>query len=134
MKAQEKYEYWLAYAKEDIKTAEAMISTRRWIYVAFMCQQAVEKLIKGLYGLYFGFDSIPHTHNITRLANDLSDKLSLKIDSETFDFFDLLTRYYLNNRYPDYINDLYAQTQEGNSKEIYAKTREVFSWLLTLSR
>ena len=132
MDKQEKYNYWENYAQEDLKTAEAMLQTQRWIYAIFMCQQAIEKLVKGLYGLYLDFDNIPHTHNISRLINDFVDKLPEQISTDMFDFFDLLTRYYLNNRYPDYVNELSQQTKEVNSKEIYNKTKEVFTWLLTL--
>jgi hypothetical protein len=49
MDRQEKYEYWLALAQEDLRTAEAMHGAGRWLYVAFCCQQAVEKAVKGLY-------------------------------------------------------------------------------------
>ncbi|MCL2035461.1 MAG: HEPN domain-containing protein [Oscillospiraceae bacterium] len=48
MDTQEKYEHWLEYAKYDLDTADAMFNAGKWLYVAFMCQQAVEKLVKGL--------------------------------------------------------------------------------------
>ena len=48
------------------------------------------------------------------------------------DLFDLLSRYYLSNRYPDYIDDLLQQTNEDNSKIILEQTNEVFAWLLTI--
>ena len=105
MNDQEKYEYWLAHAQEDLQTAEAMFHAKRWTYVMFCCQQAVEKLIKGLYGLYLGFDNIPRIHNISRLITFFTDKLSQPVTHAQFDFFDILTRYYLNNRYPDYVED-----------------------------
>lgn len=132
MNAQEKYEHWLDAAQYDLETAGTMVSGGRWLYVVFMCQQAIEKLVKGLYGLYLDFDSVPHTHNIARLINDFSDKLTCQIGQDMLDFFDLLTRYYLNNRYPDYVNELNEWTQESNAKAVYRKTKEVFAWLLTL--
>jgi HEPN domain-containing protein len=49
MDAQEKYDYWLDIAQYDLETASAMFDSGRWLYVVFMCQQAVEKLVKGLY-------------------------------------------------------------------------------------
>ena len=63
MDAQEKYEYWLDIAQYDFDTAESMLKSGRWLYVVFMCQQAVEKLVKGLYVLYID-DNVPKTHNI----------------------------------------------------------------------
>jgi HEPN domain-containing protein len=132
MNEQEKYEYWLSFAQEDLKTAEAMIKTKRWLYVTFCCQQAIEKLVKALYGLYLGFDSIPRVHNITRIVNDFANKLPQPVKQEYFDLFDLLTRYYLNNRYPDYVEQLSGQAKEGNSRDIFAQTKEAFTWLLTM--
>ncbi|MCL2812613.1 MAG: HEPN domain-containing protein [Clostridia bacterium] len=133
MNAQDKYKHWLDLAQYDLETANAMVSGGRWLYVVFMCQQAIEKLVKGLYGLYLGFDHVPHTHNITRLINDFLNELPCPISHEVLDFFDLLTRYYLNNRYPDYVSELNDWTQENNAREIYGKTKEVFTWLLTLT-
>ncbi|MCL1876115.1 MAG: HEPN domain-containing protein [Synergistaceae bacterium] len=128
----EKYEYWLAHAQDDLQTAKAMFHAKRWMYVMFCCQQAVEKLIKGLYGLHLGFDNIPRIHNISRLISYFTEKLSQPVTQEKFDFFDILTQYYLNNRYPDYIEDLLTQTKEDSAKDILTKTAEVFAWLQTL--
>jgi HEPN domain-containing protein len=46
MTPEEKFDYWLDIAEYDLKTAEAMFETGRWLYVVFMCQQAMEKLSK----------------------------------------------------------------------------------------
>ena len=43
MTKDEKVQYWLDIAKYDIDTAEAMHQTGRWLYVAFMCHQVIEK-------------------------------------------------------------------------------------------
>jgi len=34
---------WIDTANYDLKTAEAMLKSRRYIYVVFMCHLAVEK-------------------------------------------------------------------------------------------
>jgi len=75
MNDQEKYEYWFAYAKRDLEAAEAMLHAKQWMHVAFFCQQAIEKLVKGLYGLYLDYDSIPRVHNISFVINHFADKL-----------------------------------------------------------
>ena len=46
MTSEEKVHYWLDIAAYDIETAEAMYQTGRWLYVAFMCHQVIEKTIK----------------------------------------------------------------------------------------
>ena len=45
--------HWLERSKYDLETAKAMLDTRRYLYVAYMCQQAVEKLLKAIRG-YWG--------------------------------------------------------------------------------
>lgn len=39
---------WLDIAAYDKVTAEAMYKSGRYLYVLFMCQQAVEKTLKGI--------------------------------------------------------------------------------------
>ena len=39
---------WMEQARHDLQTAKAMLAARRYLYVLFCCQQAVEKAIKGL--------------------------------------------------------------------------------------
>jgi HEPN domain-containing protein len=133
MTNEEKYGYWLEVAQYDLDSASAMFETGRWFYVVFMCQQAVEKLVKGVYGLYLDYDTIPRTHNIRRLVGDFSPDLLETVSEETYELFDLLSDYYLNNRYPDYIDDLLQQTTQSYAKDVLNRTKEVFSWLLTLT-
>ena len=132
MNDQEKFQYWLDHAQYDLETAEAMLNNGRWLYVIFMCQQAVEKLVKGLYGLYLNFDEIPHIHNIKTLIKRFEARLPSTVKPEHYQLFDTLTGYYINNRYPDYTEELTQKAKERNSRQIYQQTREVFGWLLTL--
>lgn len=46
MTKEEKVRYWLDIANYDLDTAEAMYQTGRWLYVAFMCHQVIEKTLK----------------------------------------------------------------------------------------
>ena len=45
----EKSEYWIEIADYDIETAKAMLVSKRFLYVGFMCHQAIEKTIKAYY-------------------------------------------------------------------------------------
>ena len=131
MDAQAKFEYWLDIAQYDLSVAESMLNSGHWLYVVFMCQQAVEKLAKGLYSYYLP-DTPPHLHNIKTIVARAEPNLPTAIPADTMDFFDDLTAYYLNNRYPDYISKLSLQISETEAAEVMAKTKEVFAWLLTL--
>ncbi|MFH1653778.1 MAG: HEPN domain-containing protein, partial [Pseudomonadota bacterium] len=39
---------WIERADYDLDTAEAMLKSARYLYVAFACQQAVEKYLKAI--------------------------------------------------------------------------------------
>ena len=41
-------ENWVKLADYDIKTADAMFKSHRYLYVMFTCQQAIEKILKAL--------------------------------------------------------------------------------------
>jgi HEPN domain-containing protein len=131
MTDEQKYEYWLDIAEYDLGTAEAMLNGGRWLYVLFMCQQAIEKLVKGLYILYVD-DNVPRTHNIRALVEAIESKLPLGVPQDKYSYFDNLTQYYLNNRYPEYISKLSSLVKESEAKTILSKTKENFAWLLTL--
>ena len=39
---------WFNQAGYDLRTADAMLSTGRYIYTVFMCHLSIEKALKGL--------------------------------------------------------------------------------------
>jgi HEPN domain-containing protein len=131
MSSEDKFEHWLNVAQYDLQSAEVMLNNGRWLYVVFMCQQAVEKLTKGLYTLYVD-DNTPRIHNIRAVFELFGDKLPVEIPEEKFVFFDTLTFGYLNNRYPDFKSNFSSQLNEAKTEAIYSQTKEVFAWLLTL--
>ena len=75
MTSEEKYAYWLDLAQYGLESADAMFATGRWYYVIFMCQQAIEKLVKGLYILYID-DNVPRIHDISEIFKRFEDKLN----------------------------------------------------------
>ena len=131
MDLQEKFEYWLDIAQYDLETAEIMLSAGRWLYVVFMCQQAIEKLCKGLY-LLFVDDDIPRIHDINSLISKFENKLPGSVNDEKRWLFARLSAFYLNNRYPEYKERLSKSLDKEETQSILNKTREAFSWLLTM--
>jgi HEPN domain-containing protein len=132
MGPEEKYQYWLTDARYDIETAEHMFARGRWFYVLFMCQQSIEKLAKGLFGLYFDFNTIPFTHNINKLIKPIADKVPVHISQETWAFFEELTKYALNKRYPDYKLLMSQKATRPETLRLFNRSKEVFAWLQTL--
>ena len=48
-KAAGRIKYWIDLADYDSKTAAAMLKTKRYLYVGFMCHQVIEKALKACY-------------------------------------------------------------------------------------
>ena len=86
----DKVAYWTDIADYDLKTAEAMNQTGRWLYVAFMCHQVIEKTLKA-YWCGTQPDDPPYTHSHMRLADGCG--LYDKMNDEQKDFLDLVTNY-----------------------------------------
>ncbi|MCD6334551.1 MAG: HEPN domain-containing protein [Candidatus Latescibacteria bacterium] len=95
MTVQEKMEYWLDIAEYDLETAKSMFKSRRYLYTVFMCQQALEKIIKAHYILEKGKEA-PGSHNLSYLAG----LTALNLDESQLSFFDRLTAFYIQGRYP----------------------------------
>lgn len=97
MKLSDKVEYWMDIADYDINTAGAMHKNGRSLYTVFMCQQAVEKILKALHLQQTSKDA-PLSHNLVYLQSLLGVEPSedqLKLLAE-------LTTYYIEGRYPSY--------------------------------
>lgn len=94
--------HWIERAKYDLDTAKAMLDTARYLYVAYVCQQAVEKLFKAIMA-YQGKENVP-VHNLIRLS-ELSE-IKDKLNSEQFTFLAELTPYCIEARYGDYKESL----------------------------
>lgn len=141
MDKNEKYTYWEEHAQYDLDTAGAMLDGGRYLYAAFMCQQAIEKLIKGLYLLVTGEEPVK-THNITFIFNNLilndkfktchSDENFIRNKEEFSPLFIKLLAFYICARYPDYKEKISKSLSKLEAETICKKTVEAFEWLKSL--
>jgi len=63
----EKVQYRINLADYDLETAKVMLDGKRFLYVGFMCHQAIEKILKGYY-VQANQVNAPYTHNLSSLA------------------------------------------------------------------
>jgi len=140
----EKYEYWLEAAEYDLESAKVMMNGGRYMYVAFMSQQAIEKLTKGLYTLYTGNEA-PMIHNIWNIFKSLKREVNLAEESlnvEEFEinlekyksFFAELLAYYISGRYPSFKENISRTIDSKRAERVLHTTQEVFSWIESLSQ
>lgn len=117
-------EEWLEISRYDLKTAEAMLETGRYLYVAFMCQQAAEKLLKALY-IQHKNEIPPRTHNLLYIV----DVLGLEIDQEKKACLAQLNQFYLESRYPGDRAELAKGMNQKEARDILKRTREAWGCL-----
>lgn len=119
-------EYWLDLCDYDIDTADALLSTGRYLYVGFMCHQVFEKALKAYW--CHSLKTTPlKTHTLRRLAyltgliKELSDKQKILIDS--------VEPLNIECRYPEYKRRLSQKLNEETCKTLIANTKEFLSWI-----
>lgn len=117
--------HWVERAEYDLETAKSMLDTGRYLYVGYMCQQAVEKVLKGIIAQQ-NKENLP-IHNLNRLAHVAG--IENDLDPEQFNFLAELTPYCIEARYGDYKESLSEIINEQKAKETYEKTQEIFKWL-----
>lgn len=118
---------WAEQAHYDLKTAQAMMESGRYLYVLFCCQQSVEKMLKALIAQRTQ-EFPPRLHHLIRLA----DAAGIKLEEDMADFLRELSAYYIQTRYPEEIADLSSQIKKSAAQEILIKTEEVILWLLSM--
>lgn len=115
---------WLDRADYDLETAEAMLRSGRYLYVAFMCQQSVEKYLKAIIQEKTG-EHPPYIHNLVALAQ----AAEAAIDDGQTELLILLSQHYLNARYVDFKQKLFQEIDEGKAAACLQKTRELIGCL-----
>ena len=92
--SEEKFEYWLAKSQYDLKAADSMFKSGLWLYVAFMCQQSIEKICKGLYTIFIN-DDVPRIHNLNALIASFKHKIPANLAKEHEMLLNDLSEYYI---------------------------------------
>ena len=117
--------HWVERSQYDLDTAKIMLDTGRYLYVAYMCQQAVEKILKAFIAR-LGKENFP-IHNLNRLAEIAT--ISNELTPEQFNFLAELTPYHIEARYGDYKENLFEIINEKKAEQVYKKTREIHKWI-----
>ncbi len=124
---EERIIYWLDLSDYDLETAQAMLQTKRYLYVGFMCHQAVEKAFKAMLSSKDCQQLPPKIHNLIRLAEQskLFDEMSEKHKKTLF----MLNPLNIESRYPTYKENLLKQLDEDKCSEILNNTKELILWI-----
>ena len=124
--ATDKIAYWLDIADYDLDTAEAMHQTGRWLYVAFMCHQVIEKTLKA-YWCATRDDDPPYTHNHKRLADGCG--LYQQLTTDQREFIETVTNYNIEARYPEDKEELARTLTPQACRQIIDETKQLQQWI-----
>lgn len=101
---------WIKQGERDLTAAKELIRAEIYETVCFLCQQAVEKMLKGL--LYGKGYRVITTHSVKKLFNSVKEVFD---DVKPLDRICMeLDKQYIPSRYPDAF-------PEGSPYEYYTK-------------
>jgi HEPN domain-containing protein len=134
----DKYGYWLMLSDYDIGTIDCLIAGERWVYVAYLCQQAIERQLKGMY-VYYNNAEAPKTHNVTYLFSKVtgSVKFTGDVDIARFeerrtaceDFLIDIMFYYMSDYPFSYKNITSRFVDRALALDLYTRTKDYIAWL-----
>ena len=112
--------YWINSAKDDLNTAELLITNKKYLHGLFFCQLCIEKGIKA-HVVRCTQNVPPKVHNLAFLLG-LTD---LSLSEEEKDFCAILT-YLIEGRYPEFYPSV-PSIEKAN--DYLLKTKNFFQWL-----
>ena len=80
--------HWVERSQYDLDTAKVMLDTGRYLYVAYMCQQTVEKMLKALKKIQdsyrvdlYGYGLDESTYKLMRMSGFKKTEIMIKTDN-----------------------------------------------------
>ena len=124
----DRVEYWIETSEYDLETAKIMLKGKRFLYVGFMCNLALEKILKA-YFVFTNSSMPPYTHNLRRIATE--SNLYKLMSEDQKDFIDDIIPFNIEGRYPEYKQMLYEALDEEKCNKILKGTEEFITWTKT---
>lgn len=122
----DKVTYWIEMSDYDFDTAKAMLETKRYLYVAFMCHQTIEKILKAYWSNVLEEPPLK-IHSLSRLAE--KSGLDKDMSEEQTDFIDELEPLNIEARYPSYKERLMKSLTSDRCKELIEQTDKLRTWI-----
>ncbi len=118
--------YWIDLSDYDLETAEAMLKSKRYLYVGFMCHQSIEKAFKAYY-TKLKSETAPYSHSLSYLAKqgDFYELFSEKQE----EFIDQIEPLNIEARYPSHKERLLKSLSDAKCLEIINNTKEIQKWI-----
>lgn len=114
--------FWISSAKDNFDIAEDMLHTGRYSFCMFMCQQAVEALLKAIHIIKTGERPI-YIHKLPRLLDLTGLKIPNSVDAKILK----IDAHYIKARYKEerFNPKIY---NKQNASNLVKDTKDVIAW------
>ena len=113
MTKEEHIEYWIKSSDQNSETMEYLFKGGKYVEALFFGHLTLEKICKALWIKNNEFNYPPKIHNLVSLL----EKCLIHINEDDLEFLDIMNRYQLEGRYPDYLNLIYKETTAVTCKK-----------------
>jgi HEPN domain-containing protein len=115
---------WIALTDYDLETARHMLTTRRYLYVIFLCHLALEKLLKAHVAEVT--QTLPiKTHDLIYLVK----KCEIDLPQGHLDFIGKINTASIPTRYPDDLQRSLKEYTKSVARDYLDQTTELIQWL-----
>lgn len=115
--------HWKDGSASDVRSAKLLLAGRQFLQSLFFCHLAIEKTLKAVI-VRESKDHAPFVHNLVYLAG----KTSLELSKPTIAFLELMSRYNIEGRYPEYQEKLRKEIGREYVAEHLHLTEEFIKW------
>ncbi len=122
----DKVKYWLELSDYDLDTALAMLNSKRYLYVGFMCHQTIEKIFKAYYTSRKS-ETAPYSHSLSYLAK--KGEFYEEFSDHQKDFIDQIEPLNIEARYPSQKERLLRSLTQEKCIEIFEQTNKLQQWI-----
>jgi HEPN domain-containing protein len=129
MDTKKKIEFWMDIAHYDLVSAKAMLESKRFLYVGFLCHQVVEKCLKA-YFWHTRKREPPYSHNLLFLSEE--SRLDECTEENHYVLFNDLMPLNIQARYPEDRELLLKALTPRKCEELFKKTKKFYSWIKKL--
>jgi len=108
-----------------METADAMLQTKRYLYVGFMCHQVVEKIFKACYAK-LKEDTPPYTHDLEYIA--VKSGFYEMLSEKQQDFILELNPLNIEARYSEYKEEILKRLTPAKCAKLLEQTKNIQQW------
>lgn len=119
--------YWIDLSNYDLETADAMLKTKRFLYVGFMAHQTIEKVLKA-YFVKLRNEAPSYTHKLLLLAEET--ELKNEFSEKQLELLEKLTPLNVEARYPKYKEEVLKSLTQEKCESILKDTKELQKWIV----